>query len=90
MGLENNKHIISSKQKLLDLQNDNQLAIRHNFDVACRSDHLINYFKQQNKIFKECIKYNDQGPINVYELGIENTNNKFLSGKIMPDFVDVI
>tara|TARA_B100001057_G_scaffold381255_1_gene387098 strand:+ start:5843 stop:6937 length:1095 start_codon:yes stop_codon:yes gene_type:complete len=90
MGLENNKHIISSKQKLLDLQNDNQLAIRHNFDVACRSDHLINYFKQQNKIFKECIKYNDQGPINVYELGIENTNNKFLSGKVMPDFVDMI
>jgi len=60
MGFENNKEIIQNNQLLQELWHSHHREIEHNFTIACRSDHLENYFKSTSTMIKEACKHIEQ------------------------------
>ena len=59
MGLENNKKLLSNKEYLNDMYTSHKHEIQNNYELACVSDHLENFFAPTSKIIKEACKYVD-------------------------------
>ena len=67
MGFENNKSIITSKEKVKHLWNEHSREIQHNHIHACKTDSIKNFFKESIGLAKEACKFVDGSTD--YELG---------------------
>lgn len=58
-GLENNRHILSNKELLVEYYHKFRKELQHNQEIACSSDHLFDLFAPTTKLWKEGLKYVD-------------------------------
>jgi len=59
LGLQNNKHLLTNKEYLVDMQSKYKKEIQNNYNMACVSDHLEDFFAPTSKIIKEACRYVD-------------------------------
>ena len=57
MGFENNKSIITSKDQIQHLWNQNKKEIQHNHNLCCKSDKIKNFFAESIKLAKHACSY---------------------------------